>query len=350
MIWLTWRQSRAQVASVYGAITALLAFLAITAAQLPGFDDLYLRRVSADGFAKAIFVLASFALLFVPAIIGIFWGAPLVARELEAGTHRLAWSQSVSRTRWLAVKLAVTGATAAVVTGVASLALTWWSGSLDRAINAGQTLDGPLGAARIAPPLFDTRGIAPIAYALFALALGVAVGLVVRRVVPAMAITLAVFVVVQFGMSMFVRAHLGPTTTTVAITEKSMNGLMASVSRSGEPQGPVRELSVEFDKPGAWVTANVTVDRAGRVLHDLPSWFALCVPGEIRGLPGGGPVDRATSDACFKRVASEGYTQRVTYQPENRFWALQVMESAIFLAIAGLLTAGSFWWLRNRVT
>ena len=45
------------------------------------------------------------ALIVVPAILGIFWGAPLITRELEAGTHRLVWSQSVSRTRWLAIKL-----------------------------------------------------------------------------------------------------------------------------------------------------------------------------------------------------------------------------------------------------
>ena len=271
MIWLTWRQSRAQVASVYGAIAAVLLFLAITAAQLPAFDDLYLQRVNSDGFANAMFLLASFAVLFVPGIVGVFWGAPLVARELEAGTHRLAWSQSISRTRWLAVKLAVTGATAAVVAGVASLALTWWGGSLDRAINAGQTIDNPLGVARDRARAVRTRGIAPIGYALFALALGVAVGIVVRRVVPAMAITLAIFIAVQIGMGMFVREHLGPTRLAAPITQQTMVGLMVGITRSGEPAGPVRDLRVDFEKPGAWIISNVTVDPAGRVLKDLPA-------------------------------------------------------------------------------
>ena len=134
MIWLTWRQSRAQVVSVYGATAALFLFLAISAAQLPAFDEQYLQRVNADGFANAIFLLASFAVLFVPGIVGVFWGAPLVARELEAGTHRLAWSQSVSRTRWLAVKLGLTGLAAMAVAGVCGLAVTWWSVSSPRMI------------------------------------------------------------------------------------------------------------------------------------------------------------------------------------------------------------------------
>jgi hypothetical protein len=350
MIWLTWRQSRAQVVSVYGATAALLLFLAISAAQLPAFDEQYLQRVNADGFANAIFLLASFAVLFVPGIVGVFWGAPLVARELEAGTHRLAWSQSVSRTRWLAVKLAVTGATAAVVVGVASLALTWWGGTLDRAINAGQTMNGPLGVARIEPALFDTRGIAPIGYTLFALMLGVAVGLVVRRVVPAMAITLVVFVAVQLAMPTFVRAHFGATSVTSAITQRTMTGLMVGgVSPDGEPTGPVSELRVDLDKPGAWMIANETVDSRGHALKDLPIWFSKCAPEAVFSLPNT-PVTREDSAACFARVAREGYTQRITFQPASRYWTLQAIETAIFLALAALLTAGSFWWLRNRVT
>jgi hypothetical protein len=349
MIWLTWRQSRVQVATVYGATAALLAFLAITAAQLPAFDDVYLVRLQSDGLAKAIFYLASFAVLGVPAIVGIFWGAPLVARELEAGTHRLAWSQSVTRTRWLATKLAVAGLAAMLVTAGLSLALTWWCGSIDSAIDAGQTVDGPLRVARIAPPLFEARGIAPIGYTAFAFALGVTAGIVLRRVVPAMAITLALFVAVQIAMPVLVRGHIGPTSTTTAITASNMRGMMASINRDGTPQGPVRDLTVAVAERGAWVIANETVDRNGQAHRDLPSWFALCVPAAIQG---GGPglIDAKQSAGCFARAAAEGYRQRLTFQPASRYWTLQAIELAIFLALAGALTAFSFWWLRNRVT
>jgi hypothetical protein len=347
MIWLTWRQSRAQVASVAGAVAALLAFLAISGTGLPTFDDTYLQQLVVDDFAKGIFFLASFGVLFLPAIVGTFWGAPLVARELEAGTHRLAWNQSVTRTRWLAMKAGVIALVAAVTTAVLSLGLTWWCGSLDKAINAGQTYDGPLRVGRIAPPMFEARGIAPIGYTLFALALGVAAGLVVRRVVPAMAITLALFVAVQILMPVLVRGHIGPTSDLVKITPDNMTGMMAAIGPGNVPQG-ARELQVRSDEPGAWTLSNETVDSAGRVHAVLPDWFAFCVPGREGGF-GPGP-DPQKSAACFARAAREGWRQRVTFQPASRYWTLQTIELAIFLALTGALTAFSFWWLRHRLT
>ena len=80
--------------------------------------------------------------IVVPGIIGIFWGAPLVARELETGTFRLAWTQSVTRTRWLAVKLAVVGLASMAVAGLLSLMVTWWASPLDR-VNVEPVLPRP---------------------------------------------------------------------------------------------------------------------------------------------------------------------------------------------------------------
>ena len=75
---------------------------------------------------------SSSVLLVVPALIGLFWGAPLVARELETGTYRLVWTQGVTRTRWIAIKLAVVGLASMAVAGLFSLMVTWWSSPLDR--------------------------------------------------------------------------------------------------------------------------------------------------------------------------------------------------------------------------
>jgi hypothetical protein len=83
-------------------------------------------------------------------------GEPLITLELEAGTHRLVWNQSVTRTRWLAVKLGLIGLAAITAAGLGSLAVTWWSGPIDR--TAG-------GFPRMAPVLFNARGIVPIGYA-----------------------------------------------------------------------------------------------------------------------------------------------------------------------------------------
>src|SRR5207247_6597351 len=72
----------------------------------------------------------------VPALLGAFWGAPLIAREVEAGTFPLVWTQSVTRARWLGVKLAVLGVASTLVTGLLSLVVTWWARPLGRAASA----------------------------------------------------------------------------------------------------------------------------------------------------------------------------------------------------------------------
>ena len=349
MIWLTWRQFRVQALVLAGAVVALLLFLASTHGGLPTFGDTFLEAFRSQRLATTVYSVGITVGLCAPAIVGVFWGAPLVSRELEAGTHRLAWTQSVSRTRWLATKLIVTGLTAMAAVGVLSLVMTWWAGSLDKAINTGQHQNGLFGVARIAPPLFEARGIAPIAYTAFALVLGVAIGMVVRRVVPAMAITLAVFVAVQIVTPMFVREHLGASSTTAVITAESVQGLMVGgITPEGLPIGPVQDLTVAVDEPGAWLIANQTLDRTGQVQSELPSWVARCVPAEAARM-GGAPFGPAVSAACFKRLHDEGYRQRVTFMPASRYWTLQAIEAAIFLALAGLLAAGSFWWLRHRV-
>jgi hypothetical protein len=349
MIWLSWRQARAQIAVIGGAAAAMLLFLLFSKGGMPAFDEQFLQAFKSDRLVAGVYSAGVAVGLCLPAIIGAFWGAPLVARELEAGTHRLAWNQSVTRTRWLATKLAVTGLFAMAIAGVLGLAMTWWSSSLDKAINAGQEQNGIFGVARLAPQMFDARGITPIAYTAFALVLGTLVGTLVRRTVPAMAITLALFVAVQIATPMFVREHLGATSTTSVITAENLRGLMISaIGPDGTPVGPVEEVAIAVDSPGAWKIANQTLDRAGRVQSELPSWVARCVPAmAARG--GGGEFGPAESAACFKRLRDEGYRQKVTYMPASRYWTLQWIETGIFLALTALLAGATFWWLRHRV-
>src|SRR5205814_8144758 len=134
--------------------------------------------------------------LVVPLLIGLFWGAPLVARELEDGTHRLVWTQSVTRRRWFTTKVALVGGAAAAGAVAFAELVTWWSSMFTRA-----------NADRLTPGIFDIRGIVPVAYVLFALALGVFVGTLVRRTLPAMAATLGAFIGVRILVTLFLRAH-----------------------------------------------------------------------------------------------------------------------------------------------
>jgi len=108
----------------------------------------------------------------------------------------LAWNQSVTRTRWLAVKLGLVGVASMATAGLFSLMVTWWAAPIDKVV-----------MNRITPELFPARGIAPIGYAAFAFALGVAAGVLVRRTVPAMAVTLAIFALIQVVMPVWVRPY-----------------------------------------------------------------------------------------------------------------------------------------------
>jgi hypothetical protein len=205
MFWLTWRQFRASAAMMAAALAALAVILVLSG---PDLADDYSSGIAActesgdcSNFVDRFFQdnrgsgLAVTALVLVlPALIGLFWGAPLIARELEAGTHRLVWNQSITRTRWLAIKLGLVGLAAITVAGLGSFAVDWWSDPIDKASVAAAQ------GSRIEPLLFSARGIVPIGYAAFAFALGVTVGMLIRRTLPAMAITLAVFVALQIAM------------------------------------------------------------------------------------------------------------------------------------------------------
>jgi hypothetical protein len=203
MGWLTWRQHRLQL-TVAAAVTGLLAvFLAVTQAQMNGqlqagglaaclasrADCTLAAAAFHDRFAGLLTVVAYLQLL--PMLVGLFWGAPLLARELESGTHRLAWTQSVTPRRWLLVKLGWLCLTVIAAGAVLTAALSWWSVPFQR-------VDG---ISRMQPDQFSLQGAAPVAYALYAFALGVMAGAVARKTLPAMGITLAGYLAIRIPLA-----------------------------------------------------------------------------------------------------------------------------------------------------
>ncbi|WP_433501105.1 ABC transporter permease [Sphaerimonospora sp. CA-214678] len=344
MIWLTWRQFRAQATAMYGLLAVLAVVLVIAGRPPHGV----VRLAPAD---SRLYYAGVVVMYLLPAVIGVFWGAPLVTRELEAGTHRLVWNQSVTRARWLATKLAFTGLAAMAAAGSLSLLVTWWAGPVDAASRPATI---PVGAdtvtgmpdpesfaARISPLLFGARGIAPIGYTAFAFVAGVAAGILLRRTVPAMAVMLAAFAAVQIAVPFAVRPYVIPAIQeTVTITAENISKV--GVNSSGE----VEELAVA-GPPGAWVLGNETVDAAGRPAT-VPSWAAACLlpPPLEQASPSGPVIDRE----CLTRLADLGYRQRVTYQPAGRFWALQGIETAIFLALSALAARLCLRWIRSRLS
>ena len=198
----------------------------------------------------ALFDACVVIMYLAPALMGIFWGAPLIAREFETGTHRLVWNQTVTRTRWAAVKLGLIGLAAMAVAGLLSLMIGWWGSPIDHAMNFGQPNSGT-GYPRLSPLVFAARGVAPLGYAAFAFVLGVTAGVLIRKTLPAMAITLVIFAAIQLLMPNFVRPHLiSPVQVTAPFNANKNNELMISA--------PSNQMTVVggFNQPGAWILSN----------------------------------------------------------------------------------------------
>jgi hypothetical protein len=350
MIWLTWRQFRLQALVIVAAVAVFAVLLAVTGPGLlndwQSQHDGFLSRIKFDRINQYLYIAGQALVYAAPPVIGAFWGAPLIARELEAGTHRLVWNQSIGRTRWLVTKLAVTGLAAMAVTGLLSLAVSWWSDPIDDAINGGQE-SGPFNVPRLLPPVFGARGVVPIGYAAFAFALGVTIGLVARRSVVAIAITLTVVIAAQILSPILLRPHLmTPVEASVIVTADNLRGLQ----RSGPEENPeVLRIEAALEGSGLWKISEVTVNAAGQVQKTLPSWMAGCGPGRPNA-SAAEASQRPPLSECFQRLADEGYRQQIKYHPADRFWGLQWRETGVFLLLALGLTGFCFWRIRRDLT
>jgi ABC-2 family transporter protein len=338
MIWLTWRQFRAQAITAAAVLAAVAILLGATGPHLAGLyaasgltrcdgdncanlANSFLNQLTTDGLYHVGYTLGLVLILAAPAILGIFWGAPLIAREFEAGTYRLAWNQSVTRTRWLTVKLALTGLAAMAVTEALALMHAWWADPISKAIALGGGGGSVFGGGRFNWTTFATNGITPLGYAAFAFALGTAAGTLIRRTVPAMAVTLAIFAAVQFVMPLWVRPYVIPPSHTV-VSVASLNSLRPQTFPG---------------QPGAWVLSTATVNAAGQPVTAAP---AACL-----SLTSGKDASEAPYLDC---IASHGIRETITYQPASRYWPLQWIETGIFLALALALAGFCFWRLDRR--
>jgi hypothetical protein len=338
MIWLTWRQFRGPALAVLAGLAVFGIALAVTGPRLAqeyhlsglaactgGTDcgsapQLFSFQVKRTGIDVPLYFLGVALTYLIAAVIGMFWGAPLVARELESGTFRLAWTQGVTRTRWLAVKLTLVGLAAMTGTGLLSLAVTWWSRPIDRA-SALPAADAGLALPdRFAPLIFGSRGIAPIGYAAFAFLLGVAAGVTLRRTVPAMAFTLAVLAGVQVLVPAVLRGHYqAPAVSTTALV------LTPDRPQSLQLRDGKLTVVAPVTMPGAWITSVRTVDSAGRTA--VPAIPPACAD------PAG------TLAECDEAINALRLRQRVAYHPAGRFWAFQWYELGLYLALTTLLVA-----------
>jgi hypothetical protein len=347
MSWLVWRQYRGQ--AVIGSALLALFTLALAVTWVPmasqwhsalsgcttGHSCAALKNsLSLGNHAAYDLTILS---LIVPAVIGLLVGAPAIAGETETGTSTFAWTQSVTRSRWLLAKAGWLLLAAAVWGGCLAAIVTWWSGPRNA-----------LYGNAMQPNNFDMQGIAPAAYAVFAMALGLAAGALLRRTLPAIAVTLAGFIAVRMVVAELIRPHYLTAVTTYS-----------------------RVTSGATSPAGSWVLGSGVVDKAGQILvvpditvnaggvpnviagvpvSDLPAsckalLHSIGSMSTVRGAPFGTGLHLKQVIAC---IQSAGFRQFATYQPISRFWAFQSIEAGLFVALAAALTATAYVAVRRR--
>jgi hypothetical protein len=238
----------------------------------------------------------------LPVLLGVFIAAPLLSREFEQRTHLFAWSQSITRLRWVVVKLGLVTAVVLISAAALTLLVIWWHAPLDRAFSG-----GPWAA-------FDIQGLAPIGYAVFALSLGTLAGLVIRRTIPAMALTLFVFVAVRILIGALVRPHF-MTAVTGSAPDLKQGSWVLSASYYTDAQG--HHISVEQ-------------------VNQMVSVYASTAPKTFNG------------SGVMDYLHHQGISLLTDYQPADRFWTFQLIEAALFFGLAISLIAASLWWLQRK--
>jgi len=303
MIWLTWRQHRVRILVTIGLVVAYGIFLLV--------DGLANGRVVADALVNPTFqgpwpsvpedvtnrVLQTRQVIgyvgLVPALIGMFWGAPVISREFELGTQRMAWTQSVSRLRWLTTKLSTLSVLAAVV-GLAIGAITSTWVDVYQGTSLGQRFSSG--------SLFGASGIVPMAWCAAGFLIGAAAGAFTRKMLPAMAMALAVLLGFVVLLNGFAREYY-------AAPERV-------VSEIGDLTGIARdEISVETTYTGP----------DGREI-DTTEFRTNGVCADVVG----------SSRDCF---ANAGYRKVDYVHSADRYWRFQLTETGLLLLV-GLGAAG----------
>jgi len=314
MTWLVWRQHRAQFYVGAAVLAALAVLLLVTGLQMASqwHSDLVACTATHSCHDQGGLFLGNRAIGFLvimtlgaPVLVGLFWGAPLVAAELETGTSQFVWMQSVTRARWLAVKAGWMLLAAAVWGGIISALVTWWSGP-----------NNALYLTAFNPGRFDIMGLVPVAYSVFAMALGIAAGTVLRRTLPAMAVTLGGFIAVRAVIALWLRPHYMSAAT-----------VFYKVTGGYTPPGSYWQVAQGVIGPNGQPVPQVNGAGAfGIPMSYLPASCAPLNGGATRIAP-----------SCAQALAH--FRGFITYQPAGRYWAFQGIETGIFIGLAAALIA-----------
>ncbi len=307
MIWVAWRQHRGECLLTAAALAALAVFLLLTGlalaqdAQQMGVTGCMAQSAADCGNLALSFATQSqgfneiagfFPLL--PLLPGLLIGAPLVAREVRQRTYVLVWTQSITRARWLSVKAALVFLTGLLASMIILPLLIWWYSPLAQ-VNG-----------RFALAIFDFEGPVLVGATLLALALGILAGALVRRTVLAMFLTLAFFLAIRLPVEIFLRPYYEPPVVAVIPLHQA---------------GPLPVSNQD------WVIGGGYIDNQGHTVK-----FPTC--------SGGTDCVQTTGLRSIYWV----------YQPADRFWTFQWIETGMYLAFSSLALGAAFWLVRRRLS
>jgi hypothetical protein len=175
------------------------------------------------------------------------------------------------------------------------------------------------------PRVFGLLGVAFAAWTLAAFAIGVLAGMVIRRAVPAIAATLAVYTGLAFTTGLWLREHY----------------ITPLVTSNPNPPGSAWVISGWYTKGGTFAFGDHGNGLVSALTH-------LCGAAGERVVRAPGRVEHVLdSTRC---LAQHGYTHWTSYQPGSRFWPLQWIEGGWLLALSILLLAATIWLVHRRAT
>lgn len=316
MTWLTWRLHRTEAAIGVLLFAGLIAIMLVATQRVNSAydtaqdggcfgtsqDDLCPQHLT-DFFGLSSrwhnlttllhgVPLAAAGLLMIPTL-----------QELERGTHRLSWIQSITRRRWSLSRIGFVAGFALLVAVIWAVTAREWRSSILRVAEPSFNRDS-----------FDLSPVVLIGYSLFAVALALAAAVVVRRLVPALALTAVGFIGTRILITFVVRPRYRP----------AIEDTVAPDSANG-PYTGFADL---------WVLDESWITNTGERL----SWARvdqLCPTGAIE----------RTYRQC---LIDNGLSNLRTYHPTSRVEQFQFIEAALYLGLAAGLLALTYWWLTRR--
>jgi hypothetical protein len=323
MAGVTWRQHRfalVGVATLLGVLAVALwivglqlhhAYAAAAACHPAGSPACQAMANTFNGMDN--FLSNGVILQVVPPLIGAFVGAPVLARELETGTFRYAWTQGFGRWRWALAKLMLLAVVLAAAAAAVGVLVSWYYQPYFAAGNQA------LGLSELSPfaTLFNLRGVAFPAWTLAAFVIGALAGMLIRRVVPAIVATLVVYAGLALATAGLLREHY---LTPLLTSNPNVPGTAWIISQ--------------------WSTKDGRFAFAGFPPGSLLDQFCSSVPP--------GPGGKPSSQTFAQCLSQHGYTQWTSYQPASRFWPFQWIEGGWLLALSVLLIAATVWLVRRR--